>query len=108
MAIAIAVIASARNDSHKCYLYLLFGLNISKFLLKYSSALILISVTQCQRAVQAAEKNGDRAPTCAKSGKFERKQCDDKICWCVKALKGKPAFKNQKVPLNHPYDCKSE
>ena len=69
----------------------------------------LLAETACQRAVAAAESGSGkgRVPECDKNGKFVPKQCDDKICWCVKPRKGRPAYKKQKVPLDHPYDCKS-
>jgi len=61
--------------------------------------------SKCQRAVASAGK-GKWAPKCDKKGRFEKKQCSDKVCWCVKPRSGKPKFKKLKIPLAEDYNCK--
>jgi hypothetical protein len=62
--------------------------------------------TKCIKQQKESEVQG--VPACTAAGKFEKKQCDDDKCWCVKARSGKPAFKKQQVPLEEDYDCKKK
>ena len=75
---------------------------------QYNAEFILfITEGKCAKFV-AENAESDWLPNCTSRGRYERKQCNDKSCWCVKTGNGKAAFNNQKLPLNHHYDCKSK
>ena len=75
--------------------------------------LLFKSESKCQKAQAEANAAGTSAPSCTSAGKYERRQCDDEVCWCVKPKKGKVVFgekKGQKllIPLGEDFAWPSE